>query len=442
MTGVTDSGAIALLHQMLAISSPSGAEHELAAFLVPALAELGFSSRIDEAGNVIGDIGRGEGPTLMLLSHLDTVDRPLPVRRTATALHGRGAVDAKGPLAAMICAAARRPDFPGTIRVIGAVEEERLSRGGHHVARTLPQPDWLIIGEPSGWSSVVLGYKGKIDVEFRVQSPPTHSTNPAPKATELTVAFWLALREALGPDLDHGKFHVPAATLRRMEGDVLRAYLDVDCRVPPGFDVEAFTRALRLAAGQGSVEVIRHVPAARAARNNPVARCLTAGIRRCGGQPRPLLKTGTSDMNTVGVTWSVPMAAYGPGDSSLDHGDDEQLSIAEYLTAIEVLTSCADELAGEAATGSRRSQGGDDGLPAGRPGPFRPQRGRGIRPGSRHQRARRGGRGAAARLASRAVPAGAGPAPVHGPAPAQGGGADGRPGLVRERGTGRRRARR
>jgi LysW-gamma-L-lysine carboxypeptidase len=366
------------------------------------------------------------------------VDRPLPVRRTGTALHGRGAVDAKGPLAAMICAAARRPDFPGTITVIGAVEEERLSRGGHHVARTLAQPDWLIIGEPSGWSSVVLGYKGKIDVEFRVQSPPTHSTNPAPKATELAVAFWLGLREALGPDLDHGKFHVPAATLRRMEADVLHAYLDVDCRVPPDFDVEGFARALRLAAGQGSAEIIRYIPAAVASRKNPVARCLTAGIRRRGGQPRPVLKTGTSDMNTVGVSWSVPMAAYGPGDSSLDHGDDEHLAITEYLTAIEVLTSCADELTGDAAAGPGRSVGGDNGLPAGGSGPFHPQRWRGVRPRGRGRPAGRGRRRAAACLAPRDVPAGAGPAPVHGPAPAQGRGADGRPGLVRERGTGRR----
>ncbi|WP_433338420.1 M20/M25/M40 family metallo-hydrolase [Spirillospora sp. CA-294931] len=56
-----------------------------------------------------------------------------------TGLDGRGAVGAKGPLAAMISAAASLPAFPGTVRVIDAVEEELLSKGGHHIARTPPR---------------------------------------------------------------------------------------------------------------------------------------------------------------------------------------------------------------------------------------------------------------------------------------------------------------
>jgi [amino group carrier protein]-lysine/ornithine hydrolase len=40
------------------------------------------------------------------------------------------------------------------------------------------------------------------------------------------------------------------------------------------------------------------------------------------------------------------MAAYGPGDSSLDHSDDESVDVGEYLRAIAVLTSAFDDLAG------------------------------------------------------------------------------------------------
>jgi LysW-gamma-L-lysine carboxypeptidase len=442
MTDWTDEQAVALLHRMLAIPSPSGAEHDLAGFLAQALADAGFASRIDEVGNVIGHIGLGTGPTLMLLSHLDTVDRPLPVRRTGTALHGRGAVDAKGPLATMISAAARRPRFPGRIVVIGAVEEERLSRGGHHIVRTLPRPAWLIIGEPSGWSSVVLGYKGKIDIEFRARCRPTHSTNPVPKATELAVGFWLALREALGPDLDHGRFHLPAATLRRLDGDVLNAYLDVDCRVPPGFDLASFTAALRQAAGESKLNIARHIPAVVASRRNAVARCLSAGIRARGGQPRHVLKTGTSDMNTVGEHWPVPMAAYGPGDSSLDHGDDEHLPIDDYLTAVAALTACIDELEKDesmhpASDPSRPTwRGGGDGaeetsdaLPAGRSRADGANRRRGTHPDGRRGPAGPGRRGAIAGLPADHVPARADAPPVHGPRPAQSRGSAG-PALV------------
>ena len=70
MTQPTDDEAVDLLHEMLTIGSPSGQEQELAGFLAARLAKLGFACRIDEVGNVIGEIGTGDGPTIMLLSHL------------------------------------------------------------------------------------------------------------------------------------------------------------------------------------------------------------------------------------------------------------------------------------------------------------------------------------------------------------------------------------
>jgi len=338
-----------LLHAMLEIPSLSGEEERLARHLEQAMTALGFAARRDEAGNVIGDIGTGAGPTVMLLSHMDTVAPALPARRDGDRLYGRGAVDAKGPLAAMICAAASRPDFPGLIRVIGAVEEERLSRGGHHVARTLPPPDALVIGEPGGWDRVVLGYKGKIDLEYWTARPATHSTNPLPKAGEAAVAFWQGLQEALGPERDHGAFGLPAATLRSISGNLTSGHADVDCRIPPGFDVPAFVSRLKALAGDGELKVTRVIPAARTTRTDPVVRALSAAIRTNGGRPHPTLKTGTSDMNTVSERWSVPMAGYGPGDGSLDHSDEESIEISEYLRGIAILASALDQLAADLA---------------------------------------------------------------------------------------------
>jgi len=333
-----------LLYEMLKIPSLSGDEQRLAQFLQARMRELGFRAHCDEAGNVIGDIGGGD-PVIMLLSHLDTVGPVLPTRWDGERLYGRGAVDAKGPLATMICAAAARPEFHGTIRVIGAVEEERLSRGGHHIAATLPPPDALIIGEPGGWDRVVLGYKGKIDLEFWVERPAAHSTKPAPKASELAVAFWHRVLDALGPDRDHGSFYRPAATLRRISGNLVTGRVEVDCRVPPGFAVDEFMDQLRrVVTGTGEVKLIRSIPAVRVERSDPVASCLSAAIRSHGGQPRPTLKTGTSDMNTVSDTWTVPMAAYGPGNGALDHSDDEHIDVAEFRRAITILGTAIDEL--------------------------------------------------------------------------------------------------
>lgn len=338
MTGPDDDVAVDLLEQMLRIDSPSGDEQELATFLKQRMSELGLAASIDEVGNVVGSLGRpGEVPDVLLLSHLDTVPGAIAVRRENGYLFGRGACDAQGPLAAMIIAAARHLDWPGQLRVIGAVEEERLSKGGHHVAATQSEPEVLVVGEPGGWDRIVLGYKGKIDLHYSVRRPPTHSTNPRPKASEEAVRFWTALLESLGPDRDHASFGVPAATLREIRGGLTEAELDVDVRIPPGFDVAAFLAELETLAGDGALTLSRSIAAARHPRTTAVARALTAGIRAAGGRPRPTLKTGTSDMNTVGERWSVPAAGYGPGDSTLDHSDAECIEIEEFLRGITVL---------------------------------------------------------------------------------------------------------
>lgn len=51
-----------------------------------------------------------------------------------------------------------------------------------------------------------------------------------------------------------------------------------------------------------------------------------------------MVKKGTSDMNTLATTWrGVPMVAYGPGDSALDHTDEERIGAEEYRAARSLL---------------------------------------------------------------------------------------------------------
>lgn len=341
---------VELLYRMLLIPSPSGGESALAGFLAGACRELGMRAAVDEVGNVVAETGTGRGPTVLLLSHLDTVDDPVPVRLCADRVIGRGAVDAKGPLAAMVCAAASRTGFPGRLVVAGAVEEEVPgSRGAVHLCRTLPEPDAVLIGEPSGWSGVVLGYKGILDLRYRVRRPATHPTNPMEKATEAAAAFWADAVAAIGPDASHTAFDRPAVTLGRMAGDMAEAVLDLSYRLPPGFDTAALVERLKTVARGGEIEVRGTVAAARTGGRDPVVRALTAGIRAAGGVPRHKLKTATSDMNVAAEVWRAPMAAYGPGDSALDHSESEHLLIEDYLRGVAVLTAALDELADELA---------------------------------------------------------------------------------------------
>ncbi|MFJ6618265.1 M20/M25/M40 family metallo-hydrolase [Kitasatospora sp. NPDC091335] len=343
---VTETYAVGLLRNMLEIPSTSYQERALADYLAEAMTDLGFLTHIDGVGNVIGVIERGDGPTVMLLGHMDTVSGQVRVRSEDGRLYGRGAVDAKGPLAAMICAAAGAVDFAGRLVVIGVVEEETpRSRGAMAIRAAHQRPDALVIGEPSGWSSVVLGYKGKLDLRYTVKCPATHPSNPAPKASELAVACWDALVDLLGPDASHGVFAQPGATLCRLNADMTSATADLSIRIPPGFDVDALVGALRERLTAGDLDVVNSVAACRVGRSDPVVRALVSGVRRLHAQPRLVVKTATSDMNTLAEVWDVPMATYGPGDSSLDHADDEHIVLSDYLRGIDVLTLAVTELA-------------------------------------------------------------------------------------------------
>jgi LysW-gamma-L-lysine carboxypeptidase len=345
--------ALDLLRRMLEVPSPPFEERTLAELLVAAMTELGLDAGIDAAGNAIGETGAGDGPTVLLVGHLDTAPGVVPVREDGRRLFGRGASDAKGPLAALVLAAARMRGGPGRIVVAGAVEEETpASRGAQHLAATLDRPDALIVGEPSGWSCVTLGYKGKVDVVYRVSRPATHPTNPVPKATEVAAAFWsdaLSLVEGWdrhGDDRRHGHaaFDRLAVTLVAMRGDLEAAELELCFRTPVGFDTERLLSLLAELGRGGELELVGRVAATRADRRNSVVRALTGAIRRAEGDPRLKVKTATSDINVLAEHWSVPMATYGPGDSRLDHADDEHIEIDDYLNGIRVLTDALHRL--------------------------------------------------------------------------------------------------
>ena len=156
--------AVRLLTNLLGIYSPSGKEQEIASFLAEEMKKLGFQVGTDAIGNVIGVVGEGK-PVILLFGHMDTVAGHLPLRIEEGRIYARGAVDAKGPLAAMVMAAtasSKEPGFKGKILVASVVEEEATSRGVKELIKGGIQADYALFGEPSGVENITIGYKGQI----------------------------------------------------------------------------------------------------------------------------------------------------------------------------------------------------------------------------------------------------------------------------------------
>ena len=345
---------VAFLRELISIPSPSGQEDAVAEYLVKQMTTLGFQAHRDEAGNVVGTLGDPEAEReIVLLGHMDTVPGLIPVSRRGNRLYGRGAVDAKGPLAAFVLAAARvAPRLDGArLVVIGAVEEEAHGRGARHLARTMQPPYCVIIGEPSDWEGITLGYKGMLTVDYRLVLPGGHIAGERPGTAEKAVTFWNRLmnyaEERNDGRLGHFDTLDPALRDFRTFSDGLNdgTEMNIVVRLPPGTDAADLKWSMRVWCNGAQLSFPGSDPPFRSEKNTPPVRALLRAIRAGGGRPRFKLKTGTSDMNIVGPAWGCPIVAYGPGDSSLDHTPDEHIDLKEFRRGINVLGRALETLA-------------------------------------------------------------------------------------------------
>jgi LysW-gamma-L-lysine carboxypeptidase len=344
---------VALLESLLSIPSPSGVENAVAAHLVDQMAALGFRAHRDEAGNAIGALGDpGAERRIVLLGHMDTVPGFVPVRQEGGRLYGRGAVDAKGPLAAFVLAARRvAPALDqAELVVIGAVEEETHGRGARYLADAVQPPYCTIIGEPSGWQGITLGYKGMLSLDYRLVQAGGHSAGNHLGPAEQAVTFWNRL---VAYSTEHnggcgGLFDTLDPALRHFrtfsDGLYDGVEMSIGVRLPPGLVPSDLKGRIRSWGNGAELTFYPSDPPFQAEKNTLLVRAMLRAIRSKGGKPRFKLKTGTADMNIVGPAWGCPIIAYGPGDSSLDHTPNEHVWIDEFLKGIDVLASALDLL--------------------------------------------------------------------------------------------------
>ena len=165
--------------------------------LLAALREAGQDPRVDAAGNV--RVSRGSGaPHLVFNTHIDTVAPHVPFERGKETIHGRGACDAKGPLAALLSAFLDAEwDGAGTLTLAVTPDEEVLSTGAHalvtgevapggpgETGATIeplgaagPEPDAYVVGEPTGLD-VCTAARGRFEGTIEVAGVAAHAASP------------------------------------------------------------------------------------------------------------------------------------------------------------------------------------------------------------------------------------------------------------------------
>lgn len=338
------------LQELVETRSLSGEEGAVAELLVTRMAESGLDAHVDGAGNAVG-VKRGapapegeEERSVVLLGHIDTVPGEVPVRVEDGKLYGRGSVDAKGPIATFVRAVAEVEPAPGvTLIVIGAVEEECASSKGARFVAPLYSPEVCIIGEPSGWDALTLGYKGRFVATVEFEQGCGHSAGPEGAVSETAADLWQGVR-AWCEEFNADKQRLFDACLPSLADFVTssdglhdQVLVRMSFRIPPDFDAVPLRTRIEELAGEATVTYVGEELAWTSPRTSPLARAFSRAFAAQDVRPRFKHKTGTSDMNVLGPVWKCPIAAYGPGDSTLDHTPNEHIVLAEYERAIEVL---------------------------------------------------------------------------------------------------------
>ena len=356
---VAEQDAIDLLRSLVSIASPSGEEDHAVRALVEWMNHHGWRSERDEVGNAVAV--KGDGPhEILLLGHIDTFPGKLPVRRDQDRLYGRGTVDAKGPLCAFVCGATMvTVPEKWRITVVGAVEEEATSsRGARHILEQRPPeraPRYCIIGEPSRWDRVTLGYKGRLHMHVALRYPFSHSAGSGRLPAEAAVDLWRSVegfcsqRNGGRSDREFDRL-TPSLTsiVTDQDGAFGTASLQIGFRLSVDDDPTSLPASLTVVLEQAMAGSPRGAElqcdfngaevAHKSAKATPLVRAFLEGVRAGGGDPRFVLKTGTSDMNVVAPQWPhTAIVAYGPGDSSLDHTPDEFIELDEFRRAIDVV---------------------------------------------------------------------------------------------------------
>jgi putative selenium metabolism hydrolase len=383
---------ISFLQDIVRIPSLSGQEGEVASRIAQEMKAVGFHDvHIDAIGNVIGRIGDGSGKLLLLDGHMDTVapgdlsaweHDPFGAEIVDGVLYGRGSMDMKGSLAAMIYGAKALLDsgvqLAGDLYLAIVVQEEPSE--GVSIKALMEneglKPDFVIVGEPSGLN-ISPGHRGRVAMEVNVHGRSCHASSPEEGVNAIYSAARMIFSIELLPaqfltDPLLGSGSISVTGIKSIETGSRNVIPDlctfiVDRRLTLGETVEkALSEIQQVIVREGADAEVRvveydtetytgyklHVkeayPAWLMQPDHPLVKAAMKGASRALGV-RPKLvpwRFSTDGAYTMGVA-GIPTIGFGPGEERLAHTANEHIRIADVLKAAEAYAYMAVEILGE-----------------------------------------------------------------------------------------------
>jgi acetylornithine deacetylase/succinyl-diaminopimelate desuccinylase family protein len=286
--------------------------------------------------------------TILLAPHLDTVGADgtkfIPQRKNGR-LHGRGACDTKGSVAAMLsalCDLADSKSRPRETEIVfaGLIDEEHAQSGSRALAASGFKADLAIVGEPTKLQ-VVTAHKGSLWLQLETRGQAAHGATPQfgknaihemsriVNAVEGDYAARLQKRKH--PLLGAATVNVgtiSGGTQPNIVPD--RCAISVDRRTLPGEtetkvknEITAFLRARKLSAKISSAKLAPALPL-ETNPNLPLVRKFLKSIR----QSRPAGVHFFCDAAVLSAG-GIPSVVFGPGDVAQAHTADEWISLSE-----------------------------------------------------------------------------------------------------------------
>ncbi|MDR1441058.1 MAG: succinyl-diaminopimelate desuccinylase [Bifidobacteriaceae bacterium] len=336
--------------QLVNISSVSGEEQALAGAIGGALSALPHLTCRRDGDTVVAQTSLGRRRRVIVAGHLDTVPVAgnLPGRLADGRLWGRGSVDMKGGLAAMLAAAVRL-DSPASDVTWVFYDNEEVAQAKSGLGRVQRHhPDWLagdfaILCEPTN-ARLEGGCNGTIRVVVRAHGTAAHSARPWMGVNAihgLVPALGRLVRFEPATVRVDGLDYREALNAVGIEGGTApnvipdRAAVTVNYRFAPDKPESEARRILEALFEGYQVEVVDSAPSARPGLTNPAAGRLAAITEAHGGGPA-IAKEGWTDVARF-YQAGIPAVNLGPGDPSLAHQDDEACPAEQIGRVADIL---------------------------------------------------------------------------------------------------------